>query len=86
MKLQTVKYGCHIINGITYCELRFVEHFLMVSLLLLAMGTLFRVAGGLCGGGMNQIIDNAPQQPSRRNAAVEDSGSNSEDTEADEAE
>ena len=35
---------------------------------------------------MNQIIDNAPQQRSRRNAAVEDSGSNSEDTEADEAE
>ena len=35
---------------------------------------------------MNQIIDNAPQQRSRRNAAVEDSGSKSEDTEADEAE
>ena len=35
---------------------------------------------------MNQIIDNAPQQRSRRNAAVEDSGSNPEDTEADEAE
>ena len=35
---------------------------------------------------MNQIIDNAPQQRFRRNAAVEDSGSNSEDTEADEAE
>ena len=35
---------------------------------------------------MNQIIENAPRQRSRRNAAVEDSGSNSEDTEADEAE
>ena len=35
---------------------------------------------------MNQIIENAPQQRSRRHAAVEDSGSDSEDTEADEAE
>ena len=35
---------------------------------------------------MNPIIENAPQQRSRRNAAVEDSGSDSEDTEADEAE
>ena len=34
---------------------------------------------------MNQIVENAPRQPSRRNAAVEDSGSNSKDTEADEA-
>ena len=35
---------------------------------------------------MNQIIENAPQQRSRRNAAVEDSGCVSKDTEADEAE
>ena len=35
---------------------------------------------------MNQIVENAPRQRSRRNAAVEDSGSDSEDTEADEAE
>ena len=38
------------------------------------------------GGGMNQIIENAPRQRSRRGAMVEDSGSDSEDTEADEAE
>ena len=35
---------------------------------------------------MNQIIENAPRQRSRRHGAVEDSGSDSEDTEADEAE
>ena len=35
---------------------------------------------------MNQIIENAPRQRSRRGAAVEDSGSDSKDTEADEAE
>ena len=35
---------------------------------------------------MNHIIGNAPRQRSCRNAAVEDSGSNSEDTEAEEAE
>ena len=35
---------------------------------------------------MNQIIENAPRQRSRRNAAVGPSGYNSEDTEADEAE
>ena len=34
---------------------------------------------------MNQIIGNALRQRSRRNAAVEESGSNSEDTEADKA-
>ena len=38
------------------------------------------------GGGTNQIIENAPRERSRRHAAVEDSGSDSEDTEADEAE
>ena len=38
------------------------------------------------GSGMNQIIENAPRQRSRCHAAVEDSGSDSEDTEADEAE
>ena len=37
-------------------------------------------------GGMNQIIENAPGVRPRRHAAVEDSGSDSEDTEADEAE
>ena len=35
---------------------------------------------------MNQIIENAPRQRSRRHGVVEDSGSDSEDTEADEAE
>ena len=35
---------------------------------------------------MNQVIENASQQRSCHNAAVEDSGSDSEDTEADEAE
>ena len=35
---------------------------------------------------MNQIIQNAPRQGSRRHGAVENSGSDSEDTEADEAE
>ena len=35
---------------------------------------------------MNQIIENAPRQRSRRHGAVEDSGSDSEDTEANEAE
>ena len=34
---------------------------------------------------MNQIIQNAPRQRSRRHGAVENSGSDSEDTEADEA-
>ena len=41
----------------------------------------FRVAAD-----MNQIIENAPREHPRRHAAVEDSGSDSEDTEADEAE
>ena len=56
-----------------------------------AAGTLFRVASGrskdfaVSGGGMNEIIENAPRLRSRRHAAVEDSGSGSEDTEADEA-
>ena len=36
--------------------------------------------------GMNQIIKSAPRERPRRHAAVEDSGSDSEDTEADEAE
>ena len=35
---------------------------------------------------MNQIIKNAPRKRSRPHAAVEDSGSDSEDTEADKAE
>ena len=35
---------------------------------------------------MNQIIENAPRERSRCHAAVEDSGSDSEDTEANEAE
>ena len=37
-------------------------------------------------GGMNQIIENAPRERPRHHAAVEDSGSDSEDTEAGEAE
>ena len=35
---------------------------------------------------MNQIIENAPRQRCRRHGAVEDLGSDSEETEADEAE
>ena len=92
MKLQTVRYGCHIINGLTYCELHFVEHLIMVRLLLWAAGTLFLVAGGgskdfaVSGGGMNQIIETAPRQRSRCLGALEYSGPDSEDRKADEAE
>ena len=39
----------------------------------------------MSGGGMNQILENAPRERPRCHAPVEDSGSGSEDTEADEA-